>query len=207
MQPTTTSSTADVAAPPVQAGSLTLILGCMFSGKTTELIRLTSQIPPHSVLAIKHSIDMRFSRDAIITHGGKAIPAAPVSCASEITRLIQDRHRAVAIDEGHFFDALLADAALEITRRGIDVLIASLEPDSWGEPFPINASLREYASHCVEISAVCARCGSAADRTQRLTPIVDGNMVVDPSHYEPRCRRCWRPPPSDAPFRTPLPRS
>lgn len=173
---------------------MSLILGCMFSGKTTELILRVERYPAESVLAIKHSIDTRFGRDAIMSHGGQALPATPVSCAREILNLIGPKTQIVAIDEGHFFDVELVEVIEGLNRRGLNVVLTSLEPDSWGRSFRMNELLREAAAECVMKSAACAQCGGVANRTQRLTPVVNGNMVVDPSHYEPRCQRCWREP-------------
>jgi thymidine kinase len=175
-------------------GTTSLIFGCMFSGKTTELINRVERYPSESVVAIKHAIDTRFGRDAIISHGGKALGAITVSCAREIMNVVETPTQIVAIDEGHFFDLDLQDVVKVLNERGVDFVVASLEPDSWGRPFPINELLREGARECVVKSAICARCGAVADRTQRLTPVVAGNMVVDPSQYEPRCRACWRAP-------------
>lgn len=166
----------------------------MFSGKTTELITRVERYPAESVLAIKHAIDTRFGRHAIISHGGQSIRATPVRSAREIPPLVAAPTRVVAIDEGHFFELDLLDSIAELNGRGVDVVLTSLEPDSWGRPFPINDWLRERATECVTKSATCARCGGVADRTQRLTPVVAGNMVVDPSQYEPRCRACWQAP-------------
>lgn len=175
-------------------GTTSLIIGCMFSGKTTELIRRVKGYPAEGVLAIKHAVDTRFGRDAIISHAGKSLSATPVRCAHDILNLVNEQTRVVAVDEGHFFDSELVDVVAELNERTVNVVMTSLEPDSWGRPFPINESLRQRASVCVLKTANCARCGDVADRTQRLTPIVAGNMVVDPSQYEPRCRSCWRAP-------------
>ncbi len=166
----------------------------MFSGKTTELICRVEKYPADSVLAIKHAIDTRFERDAIISHGGRAIAATPVSSAKEMLNLVGAQTQVVAIDEGHFFDLELVGVIEALNDRGLNVMLTSLEPDSWGRPFPINEMLRKLAAECVLETAICARCGGVADRTQRLTPVVAGNMVVDPSQYEPRCRTCWRAP-------------
>ena len=173
---------------------MSLILGCMFSGKTTELIRRIQRCPPGNVLVIKHDIDIRFSRDAIVSHSGKALPAVVVSRGREIFSHLRAPNRAVAVDEGHFFEPDFATVVEELCHMKIDVLVASLEPDSWGRPFSVNAHLRGLADETLVLTAHCARCGAAADRTQRLTPIIGGDMVVDPSNYESRCQACWRPP-------------
>jgi thymidine kinase len=182
--------------PPGSAprGIVSLILGCMFSGKTTELLRRIAGVPAPQVLAVKHSIDMRFARGAIVSHAGKAYPAMTVASAAEIVELVKLQTALVAIDEAHFFDEGLVDVVRSLQARGLDVVLASLEPDSWARPFPINESLRTIADECVVKHATCARCGAVADRTQRLTPIIGGQMVVDPSNYEPRCQKCWQPP-------------
>ena len=100
-----------------------------------------------------------------------------------------------AIDEGHFFDARLLDVISRLAERGIDVVVAALQPDSWGRSFPLVDRLAALADAALVKHAACARCGAEASRTQRLTPIEHGRMVVDPSNYEPRCAKCWNPPP------------
>ncbi|MDO8629962.1 MAG: hypothetical protein Q7R41_05665 [Phycisphaerales bacterium] len=182
--------------PPGSArhGAVSLILGCMFSGKTTALLRKVAGVPAPQVFAVKHSIDLRFAGGAIVSHAGKAFPAVTVASAAEIVELVVPQTALVAIDEAHFFDEGLVDVVRRLQARGLDVVLASLEPDSWARPFPINESLRTIADECIVKHATCARCGAVADRTQRLTPIIGGQMVVDPSNYEPRCLKCWQPP-------------
>jgi thymidine kinase len=167
----------------------------MFSGKTSELLRRLAEYPRGKALAFKHAIDTRYSASTIVSHGGKASPAIVVANASEIERHVSDDIELAAIDEAHFFDEGLADIVVRLAERGIDVVLTSLQPDSWGRPFLVAERLLAIADEPIVTTATCARCGALADRTQRLTPIIDGQMVVEPSNYEPRCRTCWRPPP------------
>ena len=176
-------------------GSVTVICGCMFSGKTTELLRRLAEYPCGEALAFKHAIDTRYSASAIVSHGGKASPAIVVADAGAIERHITDGIDMAAIDEAHFFDESLADVVARLAQRGVDVVLTSLQPDSWGRLFPAAERLLAIADEPMVKTAACARCGALADRTQRLTPIIDGQMVVEPSNYEPRCRKCWHPPP------------
>ena len=171
----------------------------MFSGKTTELIRRLGEVPSFRSRALKHVTDTRFQTSAIVSHAGRAVPAIEVASAGEILRHVHTRTEFVGIDEGHFFDVRLSDVVRRLTDRRIDVVIAALQPDSWGRPFPLVSQLAELADQALVKHATCARCGASADRTQRLTPIVNGQMVVDPSNYEPRCQTCWRPPPDSTP--------
>lgn len=188
------STSSYAAAPP--RGRLTVIQGCMFSGKTTELLRRLDCSPPGETAAFKHVADNRYRDDAIVSHGGKAHPAVGLDDAASIPGRVRDRTKLVAIDEGHFFGPSLAECSRALTGRGIDVAIALLDLDSWGRPFPVAAELAAMADEPILKHAVCARCGGIGERTQRLTPIIDGNMVGGAESYQPRCRACWTPPPA-----------
>ena len=179
---------------PVERGTVTVIFGCMFSGKTTELLRRIRRYPASRVLAVKHRIDARYSANHIISHSGLAYPALALGCAGDIQQFLTFDTGIVAIDEAHFFDDELVDVSLRLANRGVIVVLTSLHPDSWGKPFPVGERLRAIADEPITLFATCARCGATADRTQRLTPIVNGQMVGGAENSEPRCRLCWRPP-------------
>lgn len=183
-----------VSAPVSARGSLTLILGCMFSGKTSELFRVLTHFEPQSIRVFKHVIDNRYDPDSVVSHGGKAIPAVRIESAEEIPALIGGGISCIAIDEGHFFDRSLADVAESLTRRSLGVLVTALDRDSWSKPFAVVDELRLVADREVLLFATCASCGDRADRTQRTKPIVNGQMVGGPESYEPRCAQCWGPP-------------
>jgi len=185
--------------PPVpasQLGHLTVITGCMFSGKTTELLRRLDRYPPGQVLAFKHECDVRYRPDAIVTHDGASRPAHRVAAAESVPRFLHPGIRAIAFDEAHFFDQTLVDLSRELSAIGVDVLMTALNVNSWGRPFLWVQRLTERADDAVQRTASCARCGLPADRTQRLTPIVDRQMVGGSESYEPRCRTCWTLPPT-----------
>jgi thymidine kinase len=180
-----------------ERGIITLISGCMFSGKTTALFRLLERCPPESVPAFKHVIDQRYAADQIVSHDGKGWPAVVISNAVEIPGRVGDGVKVVALDEAHFFYVGLVQVVRELASRGIDVILTSLDRNSWGRPFAVAEQLRAIADQPVTLHAVCARCGATADRTQRLTPIVNAQMVGGPESYEARCQACWSPPPED----------
>lgn len=181
-------------APLARRGSVTLIAGCMFSGKTTELLRRLDRCDATRVRVFKHVIDRRYAGDSIVTHGGLARPATAIALAAELVPFAEPG-TTIALDEAHFFDADLPNVVEEVIRGGTDVILTLLDRDSWGCPFAVGVALEGLADESVVLTARCARCGRSANRTQRLTPIVDGQMVGGTESYEPRCRDCWQPPP------------
>lgn len=184
-------------------GTISVLSGCMFSGKTTELLRRLERIPPRSILVFKHVIDTRYEPDAVVSHGGKAVAAIRISSATEIADHVSDGVEMVAVDEGHFFDGGLVVVARDLASRGRNVIITLLDQDSWGRPFLVAERLCEIADEAAVLRAACAKCGAIADHTQRRTPIVDGNLVGGPESYEPRCRICWTAPPELPPSQWP----
>lgn len=186
--------------PPSDRGGITILCGCMFSGKTTELFRRLDRCAPAEVVVYKHVIDRRYAADAVVSHAGRAWPATALSSPAQMLGQSTGDARVIALDEAHFFDADLVGVTAELARRGIDLIMTSLDRDSWGRPFELVSRLRAVADETVVLRATCARCGRDADRTQRLTPIVGGNMVGGPESYEPRCTHCWH-----APLETPPP--
>jgi thymidine kinase len=175
-------------------GRLTVITGCMFSGKTTELLNRLALYPSGSWAGFKHAMDRRYHPTNIVTHPGRSVPAVAVSTPGEILAHLRDGLVALAIDDAHFFDDPLEEVILTVRSRRIDVSIAALDLDSWGRPFRLIACLAGLAEERLPKFALCARCGAVADHTHRLTPIVHDQLVGGPESYEPRCSTCWRPP-------------
>lgn len=185
--------------PATRPGTITFICGCMFSGKTTDLLRRLAELPAGSSMVFKHVIDRRYSNDAVVSHDGETWPAVAVATAGEITPRLSSGIKTVAVEEAHFFDAHIVDVVRELASRGMSVIVTSLDRDSWGRPFPIAQQLGALADEPIVKRAVCARCDAVGSRTQRLTPIIDGDMVGGPESYESRCETCWRPPPEPPP--------
>lgn len=184
------------AADVVGRGETTLITGCMFSGKTTLLLRALADQDPRASLAFRHTIDDRYRTDAIVAHDGRCFPAHTIGHARDLHQWVIDaRIRLIAIDEVHFLDEALMAALERIVMTGVSVMMAGLDVDSWGHPFPHMVRLARFATHSVHCTAVCAQCGGVANRTQRRVPIVNGRLIGGPESYEARCTACWTPPP------------
>ncbi len=182
---------------PGQPGTIHVICGCMFAGKTEALIDRVGDLPDDAVRVFKHSLDKRYHTTRVVSHNHRSCNAHPVSDSADL--LVHDAAtvRVVAIDEGHFFDETFPDVCVALRDRGLDVIVTTLDLDSWGRPFPIIAQLRKQADSVTVKTTPCARCNGKATRTQRLVPFVGGNLVGGAEAFEPRCESCWTPPPED----------
>lgn len=180
----------------VPAGEIEVICGCMFSGKTGLLISrvdlaLRLGLP---VQVFKHAMDDRYDCSCIVTHSGQSRPAVPVADSADV--LAQAGSAVVLIDEAQFFDPHFPEVCQSLAQAGRRVIAAGLDLDSWGQPFGNMPRLAEIAQRVTRIAAVCALCGARAEYTQRLAPVVESNMIGGKGCYEPRCMRCFLPPPA-----------
>lgn len=185
-------------APTVPTGSLTVITGSMFSGKTEELIRRLRRAlyARRSVQAFKHSLDTRSGITEIRTHNGVPHEAAAVTTSEELLQRVERSTDLVAVEEAQFFDAGIVEACRRLADAGYEVIAAGLDMDFRGEPFGPMPALLAEADEVVKLRAICARCGRDASRSQRL---IDGEpapasaptiLVGAQETYEARCRHC-----------------
>lgn len=183
-------------------GSIEVICGSMFSGKTEELIRRVrrAQIARQPVQVFKHALDDRYTAQAITSHNGAQIAAVPVTGSAQIAAMVTPEAGLVAIDEVQFLDAGICRVAEALAHRGVRVILAGLDTDFRGEPFGPIPQLLAVAEEITKLQAICLVCGAPASRTQRL---VDGRparytdpiiLVAAREVYEARCRRCHEVP-------------
>ncbi len=176
-------------------GSLEVICGSMFSGKSEELIRrLTrARIARRRVQVFKPKLDDRYSIVEVVSHGGLRLMAISVSSSNEILALTEDRTEVVGIDEAQFFDNELVSVANELAGRGVRVIIAGLDQDYMGRPFEPMPQLLAIAEYITKTLAICMVCGAPANHTQRLVASHERVVVGGTGTYEARCRHCFDP--------------
>jgi thymidine kinase len=176
-------------------GWIEVIAGSMFSGKSEELIRRLrrAQIARQRVQIFKPIIDGRYSREHIVSHSDMRIDAELVDNASAIVEKLDDRTEVVGVDEGQFFDQTLVDVSNQLANTGKRVIIAGLDTDFLGRPFEPMPQLLAVAEYITKTLAICMRCGSPANQTQRLVASKDRVVVGGAGAYEARCRRCFEP--------------
>ncbi len=185
-----------------QPGSIHVICGCMFAGKTEALIDRVRGLPAGDVCVFKHALDRRYDDTRVVSHNHRSCRAVPVTHSDELQKVDMGNANVVAIDEGHFFDDNFPAVCEQLCTRGLDVIVTTLDLDSWGRPFPMIARLRKLADSVTVKTTQCGKCGGQATRTQRLIPFVAANLVGGAEAFEPRCESCWTPPPEegDAPI-------
>lgn len=188
-------------------GRLEVITGCMFSGKTEELIRRLErvQIAKRTYILVKPTIDNRFGTRSVATHYGRALESFLLAPGKEtIDRLEKrvgqnrlEKATVVAFDEGQFFSPKLPSLCQDLLTRGKRVIVAGLDLDFRGQPFGSMPALLALADEVLKLQAVCVKCGQPATRTQRLVngqpASLSGPLIVigDAEKYEPRCRNCY----------------
>lgn len=183
----------------ISGGWIEVVTGCMFSGKTDELIRRLerAEIAEQDVKVFKPTIEDRYGEEVIGSHNGREWEAEVID--TDETRKIPDLvdgEDVIGIDEANFFPAELVEVVEELAEKGKRVVVTGLDQTYRGDPFEPVHRLMARAEYVEKFRAICARCGEPATRTQR---IIDGEpaheddptvVVGADEKYEARCREC-----------------
>jgi thymidine kinase len=174
------------------SGSIEVICGSMFSGKTEELIRRLrrAQIAKLNVEIFKPKTDTRYDENSVVSHDLNSIQSTPVDNAASIL-LLSSNTEVVGIDEAQFFDDQLPDVCNTLANRGIRVIIAGLDMDFQGKPFGPMPELMAIAEVVNKVHAVCLQCGGPATYSYRTVPSESKILLGEKESYEPRCRTCF----------------
>ncbi|HKL72755.1 MAG TPA: thymidine kinase [Candidatus Onthovivens sp.] len=179
-------------------GSLEVICGPMFAGKSEELLRRINRLiyAKKNFLVFKPIIDDRYSEEEIVSHQKRSYQALPISKGADILKYITPEIDAICIDEVQFFDEGIISVIDTLSNRGIRVIVAGLDTDFKADPFMVTANLLAKAEYVTKLTAICLVCGKEATRTQRLidgVPAKDSDPIIligAMESYEPRCRHC-----------------
>ena len=176
-------------------GWIEAICGPMFSGKSEELMRRLrrAMIARKRVQVFKPVIDDRYSADEIVSHTDMRMKSVAISKVREILSHLDWRTEVIGMDEANFFGQGLVEIASQLADSGKQVIIAGLDTDYMGRPFPPMPDLLTLAESITKTLAICMRCGNPAKHTQRLVESNDLIVVGAAGMYEARCRRCFEP--------------
>lgn len=177
---------------PIQKGSIEVICGSMFSGKTEELLRRLNraEFAKLKIAVFKPSVDIRYDIEKVVSHNSNTILSKPVKSPGEILKLVNDA-QVVAIDEAQFFSQELKQVCNILANEGRRVIVAGLDMDFMGKPFGVMPDLLAIAEHITKVHAICSDCGSNANHSFRLTK---NQQLVELGHeqeYQPLCRYCF----------------
>ena len=179
-------------------GWVEVISGCMFAGKTEELIRRIKvlEFAKKNIKVFKPRIDNRYSDTFVVSHAGSRVNSIVIDRAAEILDHVDSSVDVVAIDEVQFLDEDICEVCDILAKEGKRVMVAGLDMDFRGEPFGMMPKLITEAEFVTKLTAICNKCGAPATRTQRLVngksasyndPLV---LIGASEAYEARCRHC-----------------
>ena len=176
-----------------KVGTIEVVAGSMFSGKTEELIRRLkrAKIAKQKVDIYKPAIDVRYSDDEVVSHDENSIRSTPVENSANIL-LLSDDADVIGIDEAQFFDKGLVEVVVKLANMGIRVIIAGLDMDFKGVPFGPLPGLMAVADDVTKVHAICVRCGSIAQFSHRLSKKEQVVLLGEKDIYEPLCRGCYQ---------------
>jgi len=173
-------------------GSIEVICGSMFSGKTEELLRRLkrAQFAKLKIAVFKPKIDIRYNIEKIVSHDSNTIMSKAVNSAKEILDLVEDS-KVIAIDEAQFFDENLINVCNKLAKDGKRVVIAGLDMDFLGKPFGVMPQLLAIAEYITKVHAICIDCGEIANHSYRLTKNTELVQLGQKNEYKPLCRNCF----------------
>lgn len=177
----------------IKVGSIEVIAGSMFSGKTEELIRRLkrAKIAKQKVEIFKPAIDVRFSETEVVSHDENTIQSTPVGNSANIL-LLTGNVDVIGVDEAQFFDKGLVEVVVKLANMGIRVIVAGLDMDFKGKPFGPIPDLMAVADHITKVHAICVKCGNIAQFSHRLSEKEQVVLLGEKDVYEPLCRGCFR---------------
>jgi len=177
---------------PQGVGWMEVVTGCMFSGKTSELIRRVQRAmyARQSVVVFKPRIDDRYTDDSVGSHSGQTLRSIQIDHAGQIPGLVSDA-QVVAVDEAHFLGLELVAIVENLANEGRRVIVAGLDMDYRGVPFEPIPQLLAVSEYITKNLAICMVCGNPADRSQRMVDRSGRFLVGAAEAYEARCRKHW----------------
>lgn len=175
-----------------RVGWIEVICGCMFSGKTEELIRRLNRaiIAKQKVEIFKPVTDKRYHHTEIVSHNENAIRSTPVNFASDML-LLTGHCDVVGIDEAQFFDSTIVEVCNTLANSGKRVIVAGLDMDYEGKPFGPMPNLLAVAEFVTKVHAICAQTGELASFSFRLIDNGAQVMLGEKGEYEARSRRAF----------------
>jgi len=174
------------------SGSIEVICGPMFSGKTEELIRRLKRaiIAKNKILVFKPEIDNRYSDNLIVSHNKNSIESITIKDEKKLLDIPNDIN-IIGIDEIQFFNKNIVDICIQLANRNKRVIISGLDKDFKGKPFGIMPNILSEAEYISKLNAICNICGNYAFFTKRISTDKEQILLGELDKYEANCRSCF----------------
>tara|TARA_B100000035_G_C20810717_1_gene469738 strand:+ start:125 stop:655 length:531 start_codon:yes stop_codon:yes gene_type:complete len=173
--------------------SLKLILGCMYSGKTTEILRIVNSLKHINEipLVIKPKIDNRYSDNKICTHNKQEYECQTLENLSDFDNPFHKKY--IIIEEAQFFKDLLLFVIDQVEIKGKNVIVVGLDGDSDRENFGEIHKLLPLCDDIVKLKAFCSICknGTPGIFSKRLSDKKEQVLVGSDGDYIAVCRECY----------------
>lgn len=176
----------------VRRGSIEVICGSMFSGKTEELMRRLRRaaIAKLQVEVYKPAVDVRYDAEKVVSHDASSIDSTPIDNA-QMLLLYASNAEVIGIDEAQFFDETLPEVVLQLSDAGKRIIIAGLDMDFKRNPFGPMPALMSLADSVTKVHAVCMGCGMPANYSYRISQNEQQVLLGELNEYYPLCRECY----------------
>lgn len=170
-------------------GKIEVITGCMFSGKSTELLNRLKKCSGRYLL-VKPRIDTRYSLNNVSTHSGKKESAIVVASLSELFQNLKGI-QILGIDEAQFFPVEIIKDCEKLRKLGLRIIIAGLDKDYLNNDFESLSGLMKIADSTSKLYAICSRCKSPATNSHRISKEKTTILLGHKNCYEPLCKKCY----------------
>jgi len=172
-------------------GQIQLILGPMFSGKSTELIRRLKryEIARYSCLIVKYAKDVRYDCESIATHDQQTLKAISTDKLKDLKVNLED-YDVIGIDEGQFFPDVV-EFSEDMANKGKTVVIAALDGTFQRKAFAAILELVPLAEHVIKLNAVCMNCFGEGSFTKRISADQEVEVIGGADKYMATCRSCF----------------
>lgn len=173
---------------------ITLITGCMFSGKTTRLIEFHnySEFMPEEKIMVKPLLDTRYRAGHVQAHSGLSLPGHRISKPEELYPLIDPSHKELFLDEIQFFNESLGAVLLDLSLAGLKVYCAGLDTNYLGQPYAVIGGIKKHSTNHILLKARCAVCSEPATHTYRTGDSTEEVLIGHTDLYEARCEKHWQ---------------
>ena len=173
--------------------SIEIITGCMFSGKTEELIYRSNlaQKQGFTTALFKPEKDNRYHTKNIVSHNGSSIESVAIKNSSDILKQISNI-QVIGIDEAQFFDNAIIDICHQLATENYRIILSGLDKDYLNNPFGPMPGLISISENITQLAAICHQCGGEAFNTFKKTKSKTLIEIGETDIYEARCYECYK---------------